>query len=309
MIKVQDHIQYLLFKHDCVILEGFGAFLCQRQAARIEDDFIFPPRRVLSFNSSLKTDDGLLANHIAKHEKVSYKIAKQNIKLFSQKLLTSLKEDRNISIKDIGSFSYSKENTILFQPYRNNNWLMEAYGLPNIKLEVLEKKQEDNKPVLAYKNSNTQQKGRKFGFWRYAAVGIITIGVAGLLGSSIYKENVKEHNFAEQVKAKEIVNQKIQESSFAFTQPIQTLTVDVKLKNPQGKYHIIAGAFRIKTNAQKRIKKLQEQGFDARYLGENRFGLHQISYESHSNRIEALKALRKIKRENNPTAWLFVKEF
>ncbi len=309
MTNIQDHIKYLLYRNDCVIVEGFGAFLCQRQPARIQGGFIFPPRRVLSFNSGLKTDDGLLANHISKHEKVSYQIAKRHIKSFSQNLINSLKQDKNISIKDVGSFVYSPENKIIFQPEKGHDWLLGAYGLPNVKLGTLDNIQEDSQSILTHKESDSKQKPHKTYFWRYAAVGIIAIGVAGIIGSSLYKENVKAHNFAEQVKAKEIVNQKIQESSFVISQPISALSVDVNLKNPQGKYHIIAGAFRIKANATKRIGQLQDQGFDAKYLGENRFGLHQISYESHSDRIEALKALRKIKREISPSAWLFVKEF
>ena len=61
-------------------------------------------------------------------------------------------------------------------------------------------------------------------------------------------------------------------------------------------------------NAENKIKSLHEIGFRAHYLGENKYGLHQVAYASYYDRKEALQALRTIKRENNPDAWLFVKE-
>ena len=86
-MNIQNHIRNLLYRNDCVIVEGFGAFVCQRQSARIEDGVFFPPRKIVNFNSGLKVDDGLLANHIAIQEKVSFQIARQHIRAFSDQLL------------------------------------------------------------------------------------------------------------------------------------------------------------------------------------------------------------------------------
>jgi nucleoid DNA-binding protein len=308
MKNIQNHIKFLLYRNDCIIVEGFGAFVCQKQSAKIQDGFIFPPRKVLSFNSSLKTDDGILAHHIARQEKVSYQIAKQHIKSFSKKLHSTLQEDRKISLTGLGVFTLSRDQNILFQPDKSQAWLLESYGLPNIKPQSLNALNNDDK-VISFEKPVAVKSSRS-NYWRYAAIGIIAIGISGLVGSNMYKSKVKEHNFVEQVKAKEIVNQKIQESSFVISEPLTPLAVDVKIprQEPKGKYHIIAGAFRIKENADKKITQLQKQGFEATYLGENAYGLHQIAYESHSDRLEALAALRKIKKQNNSSAWLFVKE-
>jgi hypothetical protein len=92
-----------------------------------------------------------------------------------------------------------------------------------------------------------------------------------------------------------------------FVEPLKPIAVEVKVKKP-GKYHIVGGAFRIKANVYKKIKQLQKKGFDAKYIGENAYGLHQVVYESFSSKTEAINKLRQIKSTENPYAWLYVKE-
>ncbi len=307
-MNIQYHIRQLLYRNDCVIVEGFGAFVCQRQSAKIEDGVIFPPRKIVNFNSSLKTDDGLLANQVALSEKVSFQIARQHIREFSVRLNERLNNDKALKIKSLGEFKLSEDNTILFQPDQSHDWLLEAYGLPSLTPAVLEKQVEksidDEVPVVAI-----QQKTPRTNYWRYAAAGLIAIAIAGSYGvSEKIKSDVKQHNYAENQKAKEIVQQTIQQSSFVINDPLTPLTVEVDIEKPKGQYHIVGGAFRIKENAEKKIGQLREQGFEAHYLGENKYGLHQVAYNSFETKTEALKALRTIKRENNPDAWLFVKE-
>jgi hypothetical protein len=86
--------------------------------------------------------------------------------------------------------------------------------------------------------------------------------------------------------------------------PAATLTIEKQ----SGNYHIVAGAFRIVANSDKKVKQLQALGYKARKIGVNKYGLHEVVYASYSDRIEALKALHKIKREDNPEAWLLVKD-
>lgn len=306
-MNIQYHIRQLLYRNDCVIVEGFGAFVCQRQSAKIEKGVIYPPRKIVNFNSGLKTDDGLLANQVALSEKVSFQIARQHIREFSEQLAEKLTKEKSLKIKSLGEFKLSENNTILFQPDQSHEWLLEAYGLPSLKPAVLEKevetKVEEEIPVVPI------QKSSRPNYWRYAAVGIIAIALAGSYGvSEKIKSDVKQHNYAENQKAKEIVQQTIQQSSFVINDPLTPLTVEVNIEKPKGQYHIVGGAFRVKENAEKKIGQLREQGFEAHYLGESKYGLHQVAYNSFESKKEALTALRIIKKENNPDAWLFVKE-
>lgn len=310
-MNIQQHIKNLLFRHDCVIVKGLGGFVCQRQSAQIKDGYFLPPKKTLSFNSSLNQSDGLLANYVAKTEKVSFQIAQQKILAFSHKVLSTLDEE-NVYLKDLGYFKQNKDSKLIFEPDPKNNWLTEAYGLP--KFQISEIPTVQPQPIIAAVKPETEVKilsenKPKPSYWKYAAVGVIALGIAGLLGSQIYQKDIKVYNIAEQQRADELVNKKIQSSSFLINSPLKALSVEIKTQEENtGKYHIVGGAFRIKANADKKIAQLKEKGFDAKYLGTNDYGLHIVAYASFSDKDKALYALKQIKSKNNPYAWLYVKE-
>ena len=55
------------------------------------------------------------------------------------------------------------------------------------------------------------------------------------------------------------------------------------------------------------MDELREEGFKARYIGENRFGLHQVVYGSFPTRQEAMEMLLKAKKTNDG-AWMLIEE-
>ena len=71
---IEKHISALLYRYQCVIVPGFGAFLTETKPASLDADThtFYPPKKQISFNANLKNNDGLLANHIALQEKISY---------------------------------------------------------------------------------------------------------------------------------------------------------------------------------------------------------------------------------------------
>lgn len=73
-MSIEQHISQLLYRYQCVTVPNFGAFLTETTSAFIQESnhTFFPPKKVLSFNSHIKNNDGLLANHMAAVEKISY---------------------------------------------------------------------------------------------------------------------------------------------------------------------------------------------------------------------------------------------
>ena len=70
---------------------------------------------------------------------------------------------------------------------------------------------------------------------------------------------------------------------------------------PQKTYYIIAGAFAEQKNANKMIAKLERWNYNTEIVpGGN---LLRVSYDSFSNKEDALIALHQIKQENS-AAWL-----
>ena len=88
MKNIFSHIAYLLTKHECVIIPGFGALVHSNVPAKdtMDEDIFSPPFILLGFNSELKHNDGILADSIKKEQKISYNEASKIVSDFSVKL-------------------------------------------------------------------------------------------------------------------------------------------------------------------------------------------------------------------------------
>ena len=117
---------------------------------------------------------------------------------------------------------------------------------------------------------------------------------------------MQKHNFVEKQKANTMLENQIQEATFVIENPLPTL--NLTLPKQRGKYHIVAGAFRVEENASKKVNQLLEIGYSARLIGANKYGLHMVVYGSYENRLEAHKNLSNIQQDENKDAWLLVKE-
>ncbi|SHI83153.1 Sporulation related domain-containing protein [Mesonia phycicola] len=329
-MRVEQYLQELLYRYECVVMPGFGAFLAQRKSAEIHETThaFYPPKKVISFNKQLSENDGVLTNYIAKAENISYSEASEKVVLFVQELQSTLNAYQEIVLKEIGTFSL-EEGKVLFQPFYHNNYLAESFGLSTFTSPVIEREEEIveevahvlakvEETIASEKENDTstiseeisaveeEKEQNKTPIWRYAAVGVIALGIAGLLGSNYYVNTIEEHNIAEQQKAEQQIESQIQEATFMISNPLPEVTFKVAREN--GNYHIVAGAFREKENAAKKVEQLIQKGFNAREIGTNKYGLHQVIYSSHEDRLQALETLRTIKSTENQEAWLLVQE-
>ena len=112
------HIEYLLTRHDCVIVPGIGAFIATETEAYIdlENGVILPRRREISFNSSVVTDDGLLSHSIARHEGISYEEARRLLGIHIERMTSDLDSEGEASIGMVGRLIKDSEGLINFQP-------------------------------------------------------------------------------------------------------------------------------------------------------------------------------------------------
>lgn len=308
-MQLASYINDLLFRYECVIIPGFGAFLTQYHSAKIDEssNTFTPPGKLVSFNRQLQTNDGLLANYIATIEKCSYETSLQRIRNYTGNLSLQLSEGKTVTIKNIGDFVLNTEQTIQFTPSETKNFNTASFGLTsfvstNISREQYQKTVaalEEKAPIYI-----SPEKRYAHPYLKYAAIALIAVSAIGYGGIKVYEGSVQEHNFAEKQKANSLIDSQIQEATFFIENPLPSLNVTVTKQT--GKYHIIAGAFRVKENAEKKITQLSEQGFAANMIGVNKYGLHQVAYSSYENRLEALQTLRSIKKVNDKDAWLLV---
>jgi len=263
----------------------------------------------LSFNEQINQNDGLLARYIADVEKIPFETAKQAIGKRVKTLKSYLVQGETLHFENIGELSLNNEGKILFQPSYHLNYLTDAFGLsqfviPEITREVLKEEAQEVEKVIPIAVTPERRKSRPY--LRYAAVALVFLTLGGLASSQYYVSQVETHNQMAEQEAQQALEQKIQEATFVIENPLPAITLNVSKQS--GNYHIVAGAFRIEENAQKKLEQLKAEGHKARLIGVNKYGLHEVVYSSYQTREEALQALRDIKKTDNKSAWLLVKE-
>ncbi|PQB05519.1 SPOR domain-containing protein [Aureitalea marina] len=305
-MQMSTYIRDLLFRYECVIIPGFGALLSRHESARIDSqtNTFYPPGKSLSFNRQLQTNDGLLANHLASSEQCEYELALQKVRNFVGRLSLKLAEGESVEFQQLGSFSMNQEKAIQFVPDESMNFSTASFGLasfvsPTIDRSVEEHEEVTSEPLLFEPTTRTARP-----YLKYVAVGLIAVIASGFGGLKWYEGQVEQHNFAQRQEASGMVDSTIQVATFVFDEMLPV--TDVAIERNTGRYHIVAGAFRIRENADRKVDELWTAGYHARYIGENRYGLHQVVYNSYENRGEALRELRKIKSSHNKDAWMLV---
>jgi len=308
-MKIENYIAQLLYRYQCVTVPGFGAFLTEIQSAQLEESShsFFPPKKLISFNSYLKNNDGLLANHIAQTEKTSYEYAVSAIQyeVFSWK--KTLQETGVFAIKNVGEFCLNADRNLIFTPYDQTNYLSSSFGLspfvsPLVKRAVFEQQLESLEETETIQL--VPEHKNKYSLLKYAAVFVLGLGLTATVGYPIYQNEIETQKIIVETAVQRQVQNKIQEATFFIESPIPAVTLTVK----EGKlpYHIMAGAFRDEANAQRIFEDLSEKGYKAKRIERNKHGLYPVLYGSFTTYAEAEKLKNEIRAKENPEACILI---
>ena len=295
-MKFEKHIKDLLYRHDCVILPNLGAFVTRNISSNIDkaNTLIKPPQKIVSFNYNINKNDGLLINHIAVTENISHKEAAQKIEkkiLYYKKLLNDKKV---LKLKDIGELSLD-DSKYLFNPSNKINFLSSSFGLSEFSTSKITKESSQ------VGNANSSS------YLQYAAILIIALFIGSGISTN-YFNDINNHNQTSYNQAEQEISEKIQKATFIIANPLPTIKLN--LEKQYGDFHVVAGSFTFKDNSYTKLNQLKSAGYiDARRIGQNNYGLHQVAYASYNTREEAKVALNKIRNSDNINAWLLYKIF
>ena len=317
-MKIEKYISGLLYRYQCVSIPGFGAFLSEWQSAQIAEghNSFVPPRKVISFNSHIKTNDGLLANHIALQEKISYESALAKIQTQVVFWLEKLQNKEVLILENIGEVFSNSENNLVFKPNTSVNYLMDSFGLSGFNSpEIIRENQTQNTtetisiPQTIAENETPViplvQTKPSTNWLKYAAV-IALFSSAGTYGYKMYYDyTIDQKTILVEKSVQEKVNQKLQEATFVLPNPMAAVDLTLEEK-PNAKYHVVAGAYRSEQNAEKAMKLLVSQGFEAHLLTKNKYGLIPVAFGSYSNLKEAQNLKLQIKAKDSIDAWLLI---
>ena len=308
-MNIQPYIAQLLYRYQCVTVPGFGAFLTEIQSAQLVEssNSFFPPKKMISFNAYLKNNDGLLANHIAQAEKTSYEYAISAIEYEVFNWKKALQENGLFAIKNVGNFSLNADKNLIFTPFDQTNYLTHSFGLsafvsPMVKRELFEQKIEalEEDAIITF----IPERRKTSAYLKYAAIFVLGLGLTGAVGYPIYQQQIANETILVETAVQKQVQNKIQEATFFIENPIPAVTLTVK--EVKMSYHIMAGAFREEKNAEKIFNQLSSQGYKARRIPQNKYGLFPVLYGSYATFAEAETAKQEIQKNENADAWILV---
>ena len=279
---LEHYIAELLYRYNCVTVPHFGAFLTQMKSAAIDEatHTFHPPSKVVSFNEQLVSNDGLLISHMAEVEKTTYEdILKQVAKTVAT-WKTQLQKGERLSLSNIGELLLNTEGKVQFQPQYQVNYLTSSFGMPSfvspsvtreiLKEEVMEL--EDKIPFIITPERRQASSFRPY--LKYAAILLLAVST-GLTGFHFFNEKVNDQKLARE-NAQEQVVKHIQEATFFDTTPLELPAISLKVMTTTAEehenvrvHHIVAGAFRVRKNADRKIRQLKRRGYNATYIGTN----------------------------------------
>ena len=307
-MQLSKAINSLLYTNDCVTVPGFGSFIVNKFSSVYDEKNgkFYPPSRRVSFNSKIKNNDGLLANFISNEDGIDFSVAVKNI----HNEVINWKKKLNkepLVLNNIGELSYNSDENIVFSPDLDSNHYLGSFGLPSIYY----KKQPD---LVSTYNESTLKKyndlkvnssnSRVPDFVKYAAALVIIISTTFFLSKEYEEYNIKNQLILEQENRQKTI-QRVESAVFDFG---SIPAIELEIKVQPNKFHIIAGAFGVKSNADKLYNNLLSKGYNPTKLPLNDKGLIPISFDNFSNRKEAVIALRQLQMSENKDAWIFVLE-
>ena len=315
-MNIEHYIGQLLYRYQCVTIPGFGAFLTEIQSAQwVESaNSFYPPKKLISFNTNIKNNDGLLANHIARAEKTSYEYAISAIQYQVLNWKKELEQNRALMVKNVGSFVLGATDNLIFTPSEQKNYLTSSFGLSSFIAPAVKREATEEIPAVVEEREvialvPEERSGRSY--LKYAAIFILGLGLAGTAAYSVWNNQIETQTVLVEKAVQKKVESKIQEATFFIKSPMAPVTLSVKsdkeeIKEVKMPYHVVAGAFRDEANAQQVYKKLVKEGYKARRLEINKHGLYPVLYGSFATYAEAQKVKNEVRESENPEAWLLV---
>ncbi len=133
MNSLVQHIEYLLTRHDCVVVPGVGAFLNIYHSAWFDaaSSTFHAPSVTVGFNPQINHNDWLLADSFSRRSGITREAALDEVHDAVRGLLFQLKSDGEVSLGNIGSLRESGGETPVFIP-ELTDFASDYAGLPSV---------------------------------------------------------------------------------------------------------------------------------------------------------------------------------
>ncbi len=316
MNQLISHIEFLLHKHNCVIVPDLGGFVVNTTPCRRDGISAFEaPSCELVFNRDLTYNDGLLAQSLMEAKRSSFEAASQEIATAVKQLKQELKSAKYVDLGDLGNFTMTDDYRFVYNPkpfIRPEN-----FGLTKVSL----------KPIIQIQPKLVAESGENNGkktIVRYAKMGAVAAIVALLMfifpfdsgmrfqsapfGADRFLGTVKTDNAPIETRTAVVSKES---RAIAGILPGATSFEEIKTNTPNPdikKYFVVVGVYLIPKVAQDMVEQLKSEGFSDVLTMENKERIYVCadSFDTFEEVDSFLRALRK-DFPHYADAWVFKK--
>ena len=249
MFSIIEHIEYLMTRHDCVAIPGWGAFIANYRTARFDDgrNVMEHPRRIIGFNASADHNDGLLAQSLMRREGLEYNEAMRFIADSVTSFRQQLSKGTEVSMGRLGYFKLNEGQHIEFTPSEGHEVCDRFYGLTDMeikKVAVLEQENQEAPAAIVPEGRNLFARKAV----RIAASVAVLIGLGIVLSTPIIVD--RTHNMAGM--APEVMAPQAQQLDVTVQQGVAAQPIEVveshpaiaSVGNTAGKYYMVIATLR-----------------------------------------------------------------
>lgn len=337
MDRLALHIEYLLLRHECVVVPDFGAFLAVRQSSTTDEEkgIVSPMTREVRFNGALRHDDGMLASSYARRERVSYAEGRDMLRRAVDQLRSTLEAEGESAVGRLGIIMADNEGNLSFRPLETPEETTARMGF--IPVSYKPHKVEQMQPGISAagfaavankaeatqteKDSEASEKQRQFDTVRnyYLAVNkrfahvAAMIAVITVLAISVilpFNRNMNEDQAS--IMPVRAIAESVQSAKSARpAAPTASQQAEVQAPaTPQADepasddWHLIVATFHTAAEADKYIATHNDRGYSLYTVASKR--LHRVSARSGASKESLLKELNSTAfHDKFPEAWIY----
>lgn len=259
MKELNEYVEELLYKHQCVIIPKFGAFISNRKSARMFEDKTFvPPKRELTFNASLHSNDGLLIKHVSENSGIDYNLVEDYVNTTVEGWKKILQKGETLTLNNIGVLKQTPEGRLSFEVFEDVNYLTDSFGMSAFVPHEIAEVEEVIKPVEkqvtptldlpiekevktenAFVNRQRREepkRNKKRPFLAYTAIAVVGLGLLAfaavkLFGEDIVTDDANNEIVISESQIEQQVQQKLSEATFTIPLSLPTISLNaVKVK-------------------------------------------------------------------------------
>ena len=345
-MNITQNIQNLLYRHDCVILPGFGGFVANYKPARVDyDRSIFsPPSKEIGFNSQLQHNDGLLISDVSLSSGLAYLDSKRNVDEYIKEIKSKLEKGKKVVLDDLGAFYLEKDKLLQFEPDRTRNYLVDSFGLSSFEFSELEEydvRKRIQKKQVTKNNLSTNR--RKIIRRALIAVPILVALVIIPLKTNIFgpkkdflsmdpfnqteltnpaistplteapAKNIDSASLMPEINESKTISDK--QDSSPVPEP-EALIEDSEMESnsspeiidpsPIVQYYVIAGSFENESNASRLQNALSKDGYDSKILDAAN-GFYRVTLSKFPDFWKARKAMNEFQEKHPGESYWILK--